>query len=60
MQQGSILGPLLFIILFNDIAYSTKDVNIIEYEDDTIIYIAVKEIKEINAKLSNAIVELSA
>ena len=54
VPQGSILVPLLFILFFNDIAYSTK-----EYADDTIIYVACREIKEINTRLSNAVAELS-
>ena len=59
VSQGSILGPLLFILFFNDIAYSTKGASIIKYADDTVIYVAGKEIKEINTKLSNAMAELS-
>ena len=57
--QGSILDPLLFILFFSDIAYSTKGTSIITYEDDITIYVASKEIKEIDAKLSNAMAELS-
>ena len=60
VPQGSILGPLLFILFFNDIAYSTKGASIIKYADDTVIYVAGKEIKEINTRLSNAMAELSA
>ena len=33
--------------------------SITKYEDDTVIYVAGKDIKEINASLSNAISELS-
>ena len=60
VPQGSSLGPLLFILFFNDIAYSTKGVGTIKYADDTVVYVAGKGIKEINAKLSNAMAELSA
>ena len=45
VPQGSILGPLLFILFFNDIASSTKGASIIKYADDTVIYVAGKEIK---------------
>ena len=51
VPQASILGPLLFILYFNDVVYTTEDVSIINYADDTVIYTASKEIKEINAKL---------
>ena len=59
MPQGSILGPILFILYFNDVVYTTEDVSIINYADDTVIYTASEEIKEINAKLSKTLAELS-
>ena len=59
VPQGSILGPLLFILYFNDVVYNTEDVSIINYADDTVIYTANKEIKEINAKLSKTLAEIS-
>ena len=60
VPQRSILGPLLFILFFNDIADSTKGASIMKYAYDTVIYVVGKEIKEINTKLSNGMAELFA
>ena len=43
VPQGSILGPLLFIIFFNDLIENTN-CRVIMYADDTIIYFPDKDI----------------
>ena len=54
VPQGSILGPLLFLIYVNDIM-DAVDVNIRMYADDTCIYASGKNETEIADKLNNAL-----
>ena len=49
--QGSILGPLLFLITFNDIHSVLSHSNIITYADDTAIYVSGKNKDEVRSKL---------
>ena len=50
--QGSILGPLLFIMLFNDITDAIRHSRIVKYADDTVIYFADKDSKSIQSNLT--------
>ncbi|CAB4041595.1 Hypothetical predicted protein, partial [Paramuricea clavata] len=53
VPQASILGPLLFVIAFNDIDDVIKESSIIMYTDDVVLYVAADDIKAISWKLSN-------
>ena len=47
----SILGPLLFIVFFNDFTSCLKHLNVTIYADDTVTYVAGKDISIIEIRL---------
>ena len=53
VPQGSILGPLLFNILINDISQVVSKAQVILYADDTAMYYAHKDPKTIQEILGN-------
>ena len=59
VAQGSILGPLLFLIYFNDVVDIIKNSHIIKYADDTVLYYTGKNIQQIEDKLSEDICHLA-
>ena len=59
IPQGSILGPLFFSILINDIVNSGSKLSFLMYADDTTIYFNLEDFSalnreyEINRELDN-------
>ena len=52
VPQGSILGPLFFVLFFNDII-DVIETNIVKYADDTVIYWADKDVTNLSKILTN-------
>ena len=52
VPQGSILGPVMFLIYIDDLSKVLKHSNIVMYADDTVLYFSHGNIKNIEAALS--------
>ena len=59
MPQGSILGPLGFIIYVNDIPNSVPDLSLILYADDTSAFTSHKDIKTLNNIMNDGLNNLN-
>ena len=59
VPQGSILGPLLFFIFFNDVHSPLRHCKIITYADDTVILTSSSDIDVIQSSLSQDLDNLS-
>ena len=53
VRQGSILGPLMSIVFFNDLKGSIDKSEVIAYADDTVIFFADKEVQSIEDALNH-------
>lgn len=58
VPQGSILGPLLFVVFINDLDTVLKKTNLILYADDTVVYYSGKTSEEIIKILNDDLQEL--
>jgi len=59
--QGSIISPLLFLIMINDLPKSLQDVEVESslFADDSCIFKSAKNLKQINKLLPNNLDRLS-
>ena len=59
VPQGSLLGPLLFILYFNDFPDWVRNSKVIMYADDTVIYYAHEDKETIEKCLSQDCLQIS-
>ena len=55
VPQGSILGPLLFLVYINDMEYILNNIKFQLYADDTVLYCSGKDSLELQYKLQNGL-----
>ena len=59
VSQGSILGPLLFVLFINDLPVVLEKCNILMYADDTVIYVTARHAEEIGNILTNELAKVN-
>lgn len=59
VPQGSILGPILFLMFFNDFEQCLKSCDVIQFADDTVIYYSAKTVASVQENLNTELKNIS-
>ena len=59
VPQGSILGPIMFLLFFNDFEDCLHHSSVVQFADDTVIYLSSKSIDEIEDNLNRDLASIS-
>ena len=59
VPQGSILGPLFFLVYINDCISAVDDHQTMLYADDSVLYVSGRDIDLLSLRLSNALDKFS-